>query len=170
VTLCSKDRKPDLTAPTISGSILLGLRRLQTDGDYDLHCATSMPDHVHLLFTLKERLSLGQVVGKFKATTKAALQTQQLEWQQNYFDHRLREHIPMEDFARYIFLNPYNKGLTPYDQNWPMWILSRKYRPEFTELLIDGIYPPSEWKQWAQSASELVQSDSTSDEKQSEPT
>lgn len=119
-----------------------------------------MPDHVHLLFTLKERITLGQVIGKLKSATRIALKSEQLQWQRNYFDHRLREQIPMEDFARYIFLNPYRKGLLPNNQTWPWWIINRNYKPEFIELLNEGIYPPPEWLKIEQSASALIKSDS----------
>ena len=168
MTLCSTNRQSGLTTSQVGESILHALRSLQLDGDIDLHCATLMPDHVHLLFTLKERLTLGQVVGKLKSATQLALKSKHLQWQNNYFDHRLREQIPMEDFARYIFLNPYRKGLLPCNQTWPWWTLNRNYKPEFIELLNEAMYPPPEWLEVQQSARDLIESDSSTKESDSQ--
>jgi REP element-mobilizing transposase RayT len=41
--------------------------------DFRLLCATIMPDHVHLLIALGDRLSLSQTIGKFKALTSRIL-------------------------------------------------------------------------------------------------
>jgi len=122
-----------------------GLRTQQLNGDFDLHCATIMPDHVHLLFTLGARLTLSQVVSKYKRWTSTHLQKHSLQWQSNFYDHRLRRDKALEAFARYIFLNPYRKQLILPSEMWPGWICNKNYRPEFTEHLIDGQHPPIEW-------------------------
>lgn len=61
-----------------------------------------MPDHIHLLFSLGSRLSLSQVIQKFKSKTKQALNSHDLKWQANFFEHRLRPDVEMEQFALYI--------------------------------------------------------------------
>lgn len=73
------------------------------------------------------------------------LRSQGLKWQENFFDHRLRENIPAEDFARYIYLNPYAKRLIPLASSWPYWILNKNYRPEFYEHLENGVGAPEQW-------------------------
>lgn len=82
---------------------------------------------------------------KFKALTRSALFDRGLAWQSNYFDHRLREYVPMERFARYIYLNPYVNSLLEQEKQWPYWVLNRSYRPEFMELLQGGEALRQEW-------------------------
>lgn len=145
ITLCTKDRRPGLTSPLIRESITQTLRKLQLASDIDLFCATTMPDHVHLLYRLGRTLSLPQVQGKFKRMTSPTLNQQELSWQPNYYDHRLRADSALESFSQYIFLNPYRKGLINSNETWPDWIINRNYCPEFYAHLKAGMTPPSEW-------------------------
>jgi len=118
-----------------------------------------MPDHVHWLCTLGERLSLASVISKFKSQSQLSRIRDQQAWQRNYYDHRLRIDHSMESFARYIFLNPYRKDLISPNASWPLWICSREYVPEFTEHLIDKKYPPPEWIQDASNVDALIAQD-----------
>lgn len=147
VTLTTANRSAGLTMDTISPSLKDCLRQLQQDEDIDLHCGTFMPDHVHLLFTLGQRLSLSQIIQKFKSQSKPALNSHQLKWQANYFEHRLRPDVELENFALYIFLNPYRRKLLALNEEWPDWILNRNYKPLFIQNLRDSKYPQVEWLQ-----------------------
>jgi hypothetical protein len=118
-----------------------------------------MPDHIHFLFTLGPRLSLGQTIIKFKAKTKDAIEATGLEWQRDFFDHRLRAEDAMESFAKYIFLNPYRKGLIMHSESWAHWHLSGKYTPEFAQHLDAGGAPPVEWIVKARGAREMIDAD-----------
>lgn len=159
ITLCAHSRKTDLSSPDIAESIRDGWRQQHRDEDYILHCATIMPDHIHWLCTLGERLSLAQIISKFKSHTKAALTGNQLLWQRNYYDHRLRAETAMEVFAKYIFLNPYRKELITTDVAWPWWTLNKNYIPEFSTLLKNEKYPQPEWLPNQRPLNELVETD-----------
>lgn len=93
-----------------------------------------MPDHVHLLVTLGERLSLGQCVGRLKAKTRFLLSTASLRWQGNYFEHRLKADEPIETVLRYMFLNPYRANLLKLAEAYPwFWLGSAEtewFRPQ----------------------------------------
>lgn len=52
ITICTCARKSDLEKSAVARSLLETVQRMEADGDLDLTCATVMPDHVHLLFTL----------------------------------------------------------------------------------------------------------------------
>jgi hypothetical protein len=130
---------------------------MHQSGDFDFHCGTVMPDHVHILFTLGQHLELSRLVAKFKSLTRSAMIDHGLQWQENYFDHRLRLDVLMERFARYVFLNPFRKGLLSIDEEWSGWVLNRNYRPEFLEHLSDGKYPKAEWLAHEISLSNLIQ-------------
>lgn len=145
VTICTESRKPGLHFDPIRSALVEVLRDLHDADDLSLHCATVMPDHIHVLFTLGCSLSLSQTQGKFKSLTNSTLKGSELRWQQNYFDHRVRQDASLEPFARYIFLNPYRKQLIAMRESWAGWILNKHYQPEFIEHLQAGKFPPAEW-------------------------
>ena len=145
ITICTKDRNTPLTGSGVSRAVLDVWRRQHVDGDYIFQCGTIMPDHVHFLFTLGSRLSLGQCIVKFKAKTKESLLAPGLSWQRDFYDHRLRAADAMEGFAKYIFLNPYRKDLLRSEKVWSHWRVSRDYRPEFLQHLDSNGAPPELW-------------------------
>ena len=93
-----------------------------------------MPDHIHLLVTVGERLSLGQCVGRLKAKTRYLLSAASLRWQGNYFEHRLKADEPIETVLRYMFLNPYRANLLKLAEAYPwFWLGSAEtewFRPQ----------------------------------------
>ena len=119
LTLTTKDRKIDLTNTALSTAILNTWREMHKTNDFELHCGTVMPDHVHLLITLGQRITLSQTVAKLKSLTNPDRHAQDIHWQSNYFDHWLRPDVLKEAFIRYIFLNPYRKHLIHTDETWP---------------------------------------------------
>lgn len=158
-TVCTQGRKVGLCSPVVAQILLDELRALGESGDLTVLAATVMPEHVHLLFTLGRRISLSQVHAKYKVKTRRALREVGLAWQDNFFDHRLREQVPLERFARYIFLNPYAKGLVPLHKAWPFWMLADAYTPEFVLSLENEANPPVEWLQERGGAMRLVDED-----------
>lgn len=70
LTICTQHREAVLTKSTEAGRILRTLSTLETSGDFVLHAATILPDHLHLLFTLGSRLTLGQTMAKLKNLTR----------------------------------------------------------------------------------------------------
>jgi len=159
ITLCTKSRKADLTNGAIAETIRECWREQHQSQDYVFHCGTIMPDHIHWLCTLGERLNLAQIISKFKARTRTALANHQLEWQRNYYDHRLRAEAVLEKFAKYIFLNPYRKQLISINTEWPSWTLNKNYKPEFLAALKSGAFPQAEWLANELPLNELVAAD-----------
>ncbi len=118
---------------------------MQADDDYALMAATVMPDHVHMLIRLTEKLRVGQIAGKFKALTKKALQQADAQWQRNFFEHHLHADEPGNPYAFYIFMNPYRAEFSTKDQTWPHWYCNPEADFEFLYLLKDQKYPQAEW-------------------------
>jgi REP element-mobilizing transposase RayT len=107
--------------PVIAQKLLAEACRIAADGYRRLRCATVMPDHVHLFFTLGVVLSLSKVVARLKVKTRTQLAQLGVDWQKNFYDHRLRESDNVEDVIRYIHLNPYRKGLVREAEVWPFF-------------------------------------------------
>lgn len=145
ITICARRPEDRLVQPSVAGAITSALERMERDGDADLVAYTVMPDHVHLLASLTGRLSLSRLVGKFKALTELAMRAGCLQWQENFFDHRLRPEDRTGDYALYVFLNPYRAGLICHDEVWPWWRKSAVHDFDFVSMLDSGRYPPRAW-------------------------
>jgi putative transposase len=79
-----------------------------------------MPDHLHALISIDGDASLSSTVGNFKrATTKFA----GIEWQRNFFDHRLRRDESFEEKSAYIRNNPVRAGLATNEGKWPYMLV-----------------------------------------------
>jgi len=106
---------------------------------------TVMPDHVHWLFRLGDRLQLGQILAKFKAGSRGLLKAANAEWQRNFYERELRAEQEIEGYALYVFLNPYRAGLCPLDHIWPHWWTARPESLAFVAQLIPPGVPLCEW-------------------------
>ena len=145
LTLCEVKRRPGFTVPRIAEALRAAVEECHASGDFTLRAATVMPDHIHLLGTLGSRLSLHRVVGKFKARTRDTLRQRALEWQDNFYDHRLDPDDDAEPYALYLFLNPYRAGLLNSDQPWTHRWRWGEVRFRFETMLTEGGGAQPEW-------------------------
>ena len=79
-----------------------------------------MPDHVHGLMTFEENLPLAKAVGEWKRFLNSHFG---IEWQQGFFDTRIRNDEHFREKWNYIRMNPVAKGLVDHPNGWP-WRLS----------------------------------------------
>ena len=145
LTLCEAKRRPGFLDPIVAQELKRALDQIHLSGDFSLVAATVMPDHVHMLGILGQRLSLSRMVGKFKADTHRCLRSHGLAWQENFYDHRLRAEKESGPFARYIFLNPYRAGLIPLTASWPFWCRWGDLRFEFETMVAQTGGVPRAW-------------------------
>ena len=84
-----------------------------------------MPDHVHWLFQLEERIVLSDVIKRFKARSaqrvNAYLQRRGALWQKAFYDHAIREEEDLRGIARYIVANPLRAGMVAHVGDYPLW-------------------------------------------------
>tara|TARA_Y100000780_G_C13488973_1_gene341507 strand:- start:107 stop:571 length:465 start_codon:yes stop_codon:yes gene_type:complete len=87
-------------------------------------CYTVMSDHLHWLFQVKA-LSLSEVVRQFKSLTTVKINALSGDkgpiWQQNYFDHQIRNERDLIIQARYIVANPLRAGIVQKIEQYPFW-------------------------------------------------
>jgi putative transposase len=143
VTLCVEPRLP-LLVESRAREASRELHSLHDDGCWHLRCATVMPDHIHVFFTLGRVLMLSQVVARLKTKTQAGLRRLKADWQDNYYDHRLRPEDSVESTIRYIHLNPYRAGLITAQEQWPHFYCCQEDWSWYLTLADDG-KPPAEW-------------------------
>ncbi len=103
-----------------------------------------MPDHLHLLVTLHDKLPLSRVIARFKSKSRLALSAAGLHWQGNYYEHRLRDGDAIETVLMYIFLNPYRAGLAAASETYPWFWMGDEEATWFKPQLDDG-KPFAEW-------------------------
>ena len=144
ITICLQRPGGDLTATPANPALADVITALFVPPDAPLLCATIMPDHIHLLLVLGPRLSLAQLVARFKAKSRQILPAG-ATWQRNFFEHRLRADEPANDYARYIFLNPFRQRLLKPGDRWPLWIIENGAEFDFLHQLDENGCPPRMW-------------------------
>lgn len=144
LTLCTHQRRKGLNERPLAEFVIREMRAMESDGTWVVRCATIMPDHLHLIATLGQRLSLGKAVQRLKAKTAAALRSAGLGWEHDFFDHQLRGHDDRRPLFLYIYLNPYRKQLCARDQQWP-WLVCHEDDWKWLREYLDQDLPPPEW-------------------------
>ena len=81
-----------------------------------------MPDHVHLLVSFPREKPMRIVVSKWKEWTAKSLR---IEWQRDFFEHRLRRDESYREKADYVLNNPVRAGLVADWENWPYVFIER---------------------------------------------
>ncbi|MCF7687917.1 MAG: transposase [Cephaloticoccus sp.] len=147
VTTCSAGRRPIFVTDYTARIASEALTHLATERDVVWIAGTVMPDHIHAVFQLGDRLSLDRVIAKSKGVITRNMHQvgEQITWQENAFEHRLRPSEDAESYAFYIFMNSYTAGLCPLDQSWPWWVCSDSKRFRFLALRRDNGSPQPEW-------------------------
>ncbi|MEK7407364.1 MAG: transposase [Acidobacteriota bacterium] len=92
-------------------------------GHYELHAWVIMPNHVHLLLT--PRVSVSKLLGSLKAATakranRLLQRSGQPFWQDESYDHLVRNGDEFRRIQRYIESNPVTARLaaTPEEYTW----------------------------------------------------
>ena len=144
LTLCTEGKRSGLCTARAADDIFHEMRTMQADGSWRVRCATVMPDHIHLLITLGQRLLLGRTIQRLKAKTSAALRQALVRWERGFFDHQLRPDDDCLAIFLYIYLNPYRGGLIAKNEKWPCYYCCEDDWTWFSSYLDHEIQPP-EW-------------------------
>lgn len=144
LTLCTQNRLAGLNKSEQSKAIAGELQAMACDGSVVQRAWVIMPDHLHILITATGKLTVGQAVGRLKTKTRAALLKCGLQWQGNYYEHRLRRGDRIEDVLRYLHMNPYQAGLVSPKQMYEHLWIGATEREWFNPMLDDG-RPLPEW-------------------------
>jgi putative transposase len=104
-----------LVAPETSASLLESADFYMQRGRWFSHLFLLMPDHLHALISFPRHERMSRVISEWKR-----YQTRQLhiQWQENYFDHRIRNTAEYFEKADYIRNNPVAKGLCEKPEEW----------------------------------------------------
>ena len=117
---------------------------MEAEACWTIRAAVVMPNHVHLLLKLRERLALGQAIARLKSKTKPVLGAHALNWQKCYYEHRLRDTDSIRAVVYYLYLNPYRAALAGDAEVYPWFWLGAAEADWFRPQLAKGC-PCPEW-------------------------
>jgi hypothetical protein len=121
---CAPDNPLPLTEPRLAGALLNSVLFYEDRQIWFPHLWLLMPDHLHALLSFAPEKRMNRVVGDWKHYHTRTLG---VRWQENFFDHRLRNEDELHEKADYILNNPVAKGLCARPQDWP-WVIQGKAR------------------------------------------
>ena len=110
--------------------------RYRAERKFLLHAFVVMPNHIHLLLTVPEGLTLERVVqfikGGFSHQAGKLIGGGGPVWQKSFVDRRVRDIAECERFKFYIEQNPVRAGLAEAAQAYPYCSLNQAF--EIDEL------------------------------------
>ncbi len=110
-----------LSQPAVAGCVVRHI--LENDGsDYQVHAFVVMPNHVHVLLEPWIELSAITRTTKGRSARQANLilgTTGQRFWQDESFDHWVRNELEFSRTVQYIEHNPVTAGLVERPEDWP---------------------------------------------------
>ena len=119
VTTVTRHRSPLFNDIRPARTTIACLRRMDELAITQTLCFVLMPDHLHWLFTLRDRLSLSSAVGRLKSYSARRLGRP--VWQPGFHDHAVRREEDVRTMARYIIANPLRAGLVERIEDYPHW-------------------------------------------------
>ena len=90
-------------------------RRYHASERWHLELLLLMPDHLQMLIAIAADTDLSSLIRDFKRITARKAK---IEWQRNFFDHRLRHDESEDEKAAYLRQNPIRAGLIRQDARW----------------------------------------------------
>ena len=117
ITFCVEDRQPVFARPSSAQTAQQVIFEWRVSS-YWINAYCIMPDHIHLLITLRPSLHLSRLISGVKKQIRHRVPCK-FRWQRGYHDHIVREYENIVEFARYIVKNPVRAGLVTPEQAYP---------------------------------------------------
>ena len=89
------------------------------------HLCLLMPDHLHAIIAFPREPGMQTTVRNWK---KFVAGKHGVDWQRDFFEHRLRNHHELEEKTSYVLMNPVRKGLCERAEDW-IWVYGPNDRP-----------------------------------------
>jgi putative transposase len=121
ITICCKPRNLNqLCLPDVASAIFETIDFRNQRGDRFVHLALLMPDHLHALISFPATAELRKTI---RTWNSFVARTIKINWQRDFFDHRLRGDESYREKADYVLANPTRAGLCGTSEGWPYtWI------------------------------------------------
>jgi putative transposase len=94
---------------------------------FDIHGYVLMPEHVHLLISEPDIISLDSTLRVLKGETSKGLKGEREQfWQRRYHDFNVYTEVKRIEKLKYMHRNPVTRGLVRRPEDWP-WSTFRHY-------------------------------------------
>ena len=146
VTICSAERRPIFTEPSIGRGTLDKLIEVAAQHAFSLHSYCLMPDHLHFVAEgATDASDLVKFVHLFKQLTgyKYRQAYNRQLWQTRFYDHIVRSADDLNAMLCYVWMNPVRKGLCAEPSLYP---LSGSQTVEWMKKSITGSSWLPPWK------------------------
>jgi len=104
-----------ISPPACARRLLESVAHFHRQRSWYCHLFLLMPDHAHALLSFSPDQQMSRVIGAWKSWHA---RTSAVAWQDNYFDHQIRNKAEFELKAAYIRRNPVVKGLCARPKAW----------------------------------------------------
>jgi putative transposase len=88
-------------------------------GRFKLHAYVIMPDHIHLLLTPADDVSIEKAMQFIKGGFSFHLKSAFDVWERSFKEHRIKDEQDYIHHLRYIELNPVRANLSPTPEQFP---------------------------------------------------
>jgi putative transposase len=125
VTICCRRRRQNqLCHREIAEILFQAVRFYEHRSQWFVHLLVLMPDHLHCLVSFGFETRMRDIIARWKRYTATHAK---IEWQRDFFDHRLRNDESWREKADYILANPVRAGLIEKAEDW-MFVLFPEQR------------------------------------------
>jgi putative transposase len=122
ITVCCEPRgKNQLCSPKVARAIFDSVEFRNQNFVWYAHLVCLMPDHLHALISFPYERPMKQVIADWKRFLTTNFK---VEWQRDFFDHRLRKQESYREKADYIRANPVRAGLIESSEEWSYFWLA----------------------------------------------
>ncbi len=102
--------------PDIAGAIKSAVLNYSELNKWYPKLVVVMPDHLHALFSLNTaHYSISQIISPWKSFL---CKTQGIQWQEGFFEHRIRDPNSLQEKEVYLRMNPVRAGLVEEPEDW----------------------------------------------------
>ena len=117
VTVCALPRGSNiLCQPNLAERLWRTVVFRQQLGYWWVHLLLLMPDHLHMLVSFPDNHRMDKLVSAWK---RYLARQESIQWQRDFFDHRLRSQESLNQKSEYILQNPVRAGSVQAAGEWP---------------------------------------------------
>ncbi len=113
---CAERGREQLTLPETAAGLLDAARFYHDQHKWHLTLMLLMPDHFHAILSFPRTAAMADL---FKHWKRYTARTLGIEWQDGFFDHRLRNDQEENAKHHYIRHNPVRQNLCATPDDWP---------------------------------------------------
>ena len=118
---CAKRTENQLCDPKVGPAILSTVQFYHEHLKWHCRLFLLMPDHAHGIICFPREPGMGTTMKAWKGYVR---KFHGVEWQEGFFDHRLRDRFELDEKTDYVMNNPVRAGLCAVPEEWPYM-----YRP-----------------------------------------